>query len=746
MIDEKNENELENLESCYKESETCDKDVFAEMRSNVLIVSGQHYQRNVGSQLNRSLRDLDYKKSKRIRLTKNHTQKALNDVKDVVASMVPGVLPYPAVEGEIRHQKNAEINRQVWNFAREQNKWEDFRDHSIDNFFDLGEVCSKVYFNPQEGGLKGFQQKLDEDTGKPVFLDSQGKETLEPGYFEKRIEQVEFQGQILEQEVQGEFIKFKPAPDKTRAIWHGQVMNERFAAFDLMRDPASKDVKSSPYLIYRKMIHNEKLKGLIRSAKHLDDEQKDEILEKVSQGKGSTFRVFNSGSGTFEEKENHTLLKEKYYRQSPKYPKGYYIIWTEYGVLFEGEIPFGEYGDIAFPIKWEGLDRFESSARGFSPIKRVRPAQIEVNRCASKITEHQLTVGDDKVILTKGSKFERGVDFPGIRTFYTTGTPQYFQGKGGEQFVQYLEHNIAEIYRLLNVQENKNPTAQGFDPKAELFKMQRQKIKFSRPASKLERYFKEVVKTHLFLEQKYMTPEKFEIMCGSGESVNFDEYKQMSRNDYIVKLEEVSGDLETMMGKTMELETILQYSGKNLDEQTKISLMMQFPILNRENAFKHVTVQYKNIESDILQLERGEYVKPRRFDNHELTLKFLVNRMTQKDYGRLNPEIQQLFEQKYQEHEQILNQQMEEMREAQAGMIPTGGPLVRCDVYVNDDPNDPTKTSRMEMPQETLSWVKAMMEKQGLFQERLQEIGSMQAQVDISTPPEPQMNQPTIPM
>lgn len=706
------------LEKYYTEGESCDSDVFAEMRSNILIMSGQHYQKTVGRNLSRGLRDLGVERDKRIRLVKNHTQKAINDAKDVVMSQVPGVLPFPAVEGELKHQKAAEIARQVLNHGRECNNWDDFREKSIDHFFEMGEVCSKIYFNPLKGGLKAFKQRVDLVDGveTPVYRDSLGNLTYQKSVMGPM-------GEIIGEN--------EPEPDETKPEFYGQTVWEQFAPVDLLRPKGSKDIKTAPWLIYRKMIDNDILKGLINRSSILDEDQKKKAIEKISSNSGSTYRVFNVGMGGYEESENQSLLKEIYFRQSPKYPKGYFVIWTEYGKLFEGPIPFGEFGEIAYPIKWEGHDRFEGSARGFSPIKRVRPAQLEVNRCASKITEHQLTVGDDKVILNKGAKFERGADKPGIRVYYATGTAQVIAGRSGEQFVSYLEHNISEIYRLVNVDENKNPVAQAFDPKAELFKSQRQKIRFSKPCGKIERYFKSVAETYLFLEQKYMDEDRFKMAVGSSEAVNFEEFSSLDRLDYKVKIEEVSGDLETMMGKTMELETILQYAGKSLNEQTQLSLLMQFPILNRQNAFKHLTVQYKNIESDILQMERGKYVPARRFDDHKLVLQMLTQRMAQKDFMTLDPEVQEVFEAKYQEHEAVLKKQTDDLREANAGMIPTGGALVRCDVYENTDPMDPTKTSRMQFPDESLKWLKMQMDKQGLAQERLAEIADMQTQINI---------------
>ena len=721
------------LEKMYSEAESADRDVFAEMRSNILIMNGQHYRKTIGRGIERNLKDLNVKKSKRVRLVKNHTQKAINDAKDVVASMVPGVMPYPAVEGETRHQKAAELAHKVWKCGREKNQWDDFREESIDNFFEIGEVCSLIYFDPLKGGLRSFHQKVEEtaDGPKPVFYDPEGNKTFEIGRAIYETQQAEVNGQLVEQRVQAGFEDFEPCPDGARPEFYGQLVIERVPAFDVLRPKSARNMKEAPWLMVRKMIENDYLKGLITASGDLSEEEKEKQFDKIKEGGGSTFKIFNAGNGSFEETENQTLLKQIFYRQSPKYPKGYYQIWTEFGIIFEDSIPFGEFGEAAYPVKWEGFDRFETSARGFSPIKRVRPAQLEVNRCASKITEHQLTVGDDKVILAKGAKFDKGVDQPGIRVFTTTGQPTVVAGRSGEQFVGYLEHNISEIYRLLSVEENKNPSAQTFDMKAELFKMQRQKLRFSKPSGKLERYFKSICETYLFLEQKYMNEERFTRVVGSMDSVDFKFFNEIDRLDYEIKIEEVSGDLETQMGKTMELETIIQYAGIDLDEQTKVALLSQFPILNRQQAFKHLLIHHKNIESDILTLERGTPVPARKMDNHELVLQYLTNRMAQKDFYNLNPEIQKLFEQKYQEHEMILEKQVENLREANAGLIPTGGSLVRCDVYVNDDPANPQKTSRLELPMEALQWLEQKLSDQGLVQERLQQIGDMQTQINI---------------
>ena len=711
------------LNKLYSESDTCDNDVFAEMRSNLLLMSGKHYTK-IERGLTRNLTRAGAAKNKRLRLVKNHTAKGISDVKDILASMSPGVMPYPRQKHERTHQRSAELAKAVWEDGKEKNDWAEFKDKTVDNFVEIGECCSKIYFNPIKGGLKGFSQRVELVNGEPtpLFIDANGELTPSP---------VDMLGN-----------PHRMAQDKEKPIFRGQVVIERFAPFDLLRAKSAKSMKSSPYLIYRKMIEIGELKALVRSAK-MSDEEKEEKLRMVTESGETTYNVFNGNSGSFEEAEGQVMLREYFFRQCPEYPKGYFYITVEGGVLFSGEIPFGEFGEIAFPIKWAGHDQFETSARGFSPIKRIRPAQVEVNRCASSISETQISVGWDKIVTQGGGKLERGMDMPGIRHYRVNGgQPTIIPGRSGDQFTGYLEHNISEIYRLLKIPENENPLAQAFDPKAELFKKQSQKVRFTKPSGKIEQYYKEVCETYLFLTQKYLSEEDLANILGPKDSVDLREFKDISRLDYRVKLEEVSGDVETMLGKSIELETILQYAGKSLDPETLKALLQQFPVLNKSSAFEDFTLDRENLESDILALERGEYRPAEPDDNHEYYIGKLTNRIKAKDFMDLSPEIQQAFLQKREEHRKALSKQQEEILRAQKGFIPSDGPLVKVDYYVAPDPSKPDSTERAVVPSNAVEWLLSQLKQQGMAQQRMQEVMNMNMLAQTASqlvPPEQDM-------
>jgi hypothetical protein len=142
------------------------------------------------------------------------------------------------------------------------------------------------------------------------------------------------------------------------------------------------------------------------------------------------------------------------------------------------------------------------------------------------------------------------------------------------------------------------------------------------------------------------------------------------------------------------------------------------PYANGEQAFQDLTMDYDNSKNDILALDRGEPVQVNRYDNHEYMVKKLTNRMKMADFKFLAPEIQALYQQTIQQHEEVIAQIGIELKQAQSQFIPSGGYLVRCDFYVSDS-KDPNKTSRVSLPSESVAWLVDMLDKQGSSQEAL---------------------------
>lgn len=699
---------IEKLNRLYTDAESCDKDIFAEMRSNVLLESGLHYKK-VSRGLDRNLRSLNVDKTKRLRLIKNHTAKGISDIKDIFASCTPSFIPYPANENEASDTKIAELAKTVLEDIKKQNNFDDLIDQFRDSYIVLGEVCSKVFLDPNGGTFKGYQQAVNE-LGEPMYLDPNGEPTTEPGIID------EITGQVIQ--------PFELMPDKTRPIFNGKITIEKFEPYNLLRPKGAKNIKSAKYLIYRKMVEIEDAKAIIRNS-DMDDNEKEEKLKWIEEAGETTYKIFDSSNGTFKDSEDQVMFKEYYFRQSPEFPKGYFFITVDKGILFEGELPFGEYGEEAYPIKYESYDTYDGTVRGFSPIKKIRPNQLEINRCASSISETQLLHGRDKVIVNNAGKFSRGATHPGLDVYHVNGpgSVTVSQGKSGDQYLGYLEFNIAELYNLLKIPENNNATSQNFDPKAELFKNIKQKSRFTLPMSKFSRFLKSNINTALFLAQKYADQIEIESILGKTQGMDANEFKQLDSICKSVTLKEVVDDLDSAMAKTLELDTILQYAGKDLDEDTLGTILSQYPVLNKTQAFKHINLDLKNVQSDILALDRGEYRPANKYDRHEVYIKHLSSRMKEKSFMLLPQEIQGMYEQKIKEHEEFIAMIAQEQQRAQAGFIPSGGALVKTDYYINPDPSNPAKAMRAMYPTEALAWLDKKLKEQGTTQELMNSLG-----------------------
>ena len=67
--------DIGDLNEVYRKAESADREVFAEMRSNILLVSGDHYQKRADRYFSQIRDNRDISDYQKLRLTKNHTQK-----------------------------------------------------------------------------------------------------------------------------------------------------------------------------------------------------------------------------------------------------------------------------------------------------------------------------------------------------------------------------------------------------------------------------------------------------------------------------------------------------------------------------------------------------------------------------------------------------------------------------------------------------------------------------------------------
>lgn len=663
------------LNSRYKQAKDADQDVFAEQRSNLLLTAGEHFSKKNSAFWNRVREARDLSNEQKLRLTKNHIYRISKLRTGILLSHAPGVRIVPNNESELQDQKAAELNQAVWNYAKTQQKLKEKTGQFAFDFFNCGEVCAKVYWNPGAGKVVGYEQAVDEETGENL-VDENG------------------------------------APVSSgKAIFNGELLIERLHSFNLLRAPQAKTMDDSPYLIYEKVVSYSDLMEMVKG-----DEEKEKI---VAEGKDSTFVIFDSNKQGYAREKNVLTVVEHYYRPCREYPEGYFFICTDTGILWEGPLPFG-----IMPIVYKGHDEIPSTPRHRSPIKQLRPYQIEINRAASKVAEHQVSLSDDKVLVQMGTKIQAGSMLPGVRTLQYSGmAPTILPGRSGDQYFEYIDSQIQEMYQVAMLDAEVEEKQGGNDSWGQLYKSIRHKKKFAQDGEKFEQFLMEVCELYLTLAKHYLDESFLIPAIGRSEMINISEFKNTEKLCYQIKVEPASDDIETMYGKQLMLNHILQYSSAQLAKEDIGKIIRLMPFANNEKMFDDFTVSYDRGTNILLQLERGQQPTPSKYDDAPYLIKRLTNRQVQSDYEFLPDNIKQNYEMLIDAYETMEAEKQAQLQAAASGFIPSGGASIKVAWYV-PDPNNSSRSIQAVLPAESISWLVDRLNAQGSSQEALQGLGT----------------------
>lgn len=666
---------ISELEELYQEAHNADIQLRSEQRTNLQLVSGDHYSKTGSRSWNRLRDSKNLSAEIKVRLTENHIGKITRIYRNSILSQSPGVKIFPKNETELQDQKAAEMHDAVWKDIKARHGIENKTRLWAKDFVELGEVFCKVFWDPNSGMQIGWEPKVDEE-GKPVTDPITGS----------------FQ--------QGE-----------TPVMSGDLAYEVIHGFDVFRDSTAKSFEDARFIGFDKMVPvkdlKERYKGDAEKLKYIQESSKD------------TFRVMDTNSFTYSSTKGLCLTKEYYFRPCSDYVNGYYYITTEQGILEGGELPFGIY-----PILYETFDETTTAPRGFSVIRTLRPIQVEINRMVSKIAEHHMTVGDTKVFITSGAKPGSGVNKPGIRyeTVGPGGQPIVVPGAAGDQFLPHLDKKIATLYSLADLNMDDDVVPPQVEPYTLLFRSIKNKKKFSLYSDKFTGFLVRVCEVSLRLMKKYAPDNLVVQAIGRNERVNIPEFKNSDDLSWQIKVEESTDDLESVFGRQLSINTLIQYVGQKLPADQLGKFIRLSPYLNKEKMFEDTTMEYDNSVNDILALDRGEY--PPTFENcdHKYQLERITNRTKQGDFRFKDQNIRQMYAMKIHEHETFLAKQAQAVKDAEAGFIPSGGYSVATDFYVASDPGDPAKTKRLRVPSEALSWLVKMLDQQGSTTEAIKQM------------------------
>lgn len=630
---------------------------FAEIRTNIRLNAGFHY-KNQG-RFN-FIRGSKVSQDRKIRATKNHTQRIVKKIASSIMDASAGTGIYPKNQSEHADAKSAELNASVWDDIKSQNGYRSFVRQVIMDYVIAGEVFTFTGFNPSMGAILGFDYEKDEE-GNRV----------------------------------GEGIpRFK-----------GKVDLRRVPAYNVLTDPSAMTYPRTRWNIIRDVHDTEELK-----ARYANDEEK---LSYIDEAK-ATFQVFDGLSGNYSEMKDQTLIYEIYYRPCAKYPSGHFYFFTNAGILEEGELGISDETSLEYPIQFAGFDETYTSCRAYSVIKTIKPYQMEINRVASAAIMESITLGYTTILSQAGSKVATNSIGNGLRhATYTGSKPDIVDGRNGQQYIEYINQQIDEMYLIANVRDHEkevfNPSNSN-DAFAGLFRAIKDKKKFSYYSEKIEDLLIEINKAALGAARTYYNEEMIIPLIGKDEQINIDEFKNTSPLKHVIKIEPRSEDHESLMGKTLMINQLLQYAGRQLTQEQLGVLAKNLPFLNEDMILDDLTANHDVATNIILALDRNKLPAFSEHMDHAYILRKLTARMLKGDFQFLPDEVKEKYAFRKQQHQEILVKQQQDAQRASSGFIPSGGGLVGVDFYINQDG---AKQKRARIPFESVQWLVDKLKSQG---------------------------------
>lgn len=688
MTKRKKQHTYQELHKLFDEGHEQDRPIFSEHRTNSQLYNGNHYGSKV-NKFDRNVKDFYKDSSQGIRVTENHINKLVRSIANAIKSQVPDVTVKPRNMESMSDQKKAEMHRAVLEDWKDNACFKDQEQKFIKEWVIFGEMAVKLTFDPEKG------RRLPDVYVQEIELDVEDK---------KKGVEVEIDAKKL----------------KRITRFEGDVIAEMIAPYDLIRPACAESYKDAEWLAIKKLVKPEVLKEMVG-----DSEEKLSMIHDSATNHYKTFRV----NGEYTKTDNQVLVREFYFRPNYRYPNGHYFITVGGaggGILFEGDLPKG-----IFPIEVLGYDEISTSPRHSSIIRQLRPNQLQINLMKSKHMEHVLKMGDDVVFIQKGSKITNPTKRNGMVVSEYVGAQPIIQGgRVGGQYLEPITANVETMYIKAGLPELlEEKSAQNLDAHTALYRSAKQKVRFSEYVCKYETFLKRMFLKVLRLKKGYTNPDAIIEIIGKDEIVNIPEFKSSDDLGFEICLEGQTEDAESKLGRSLDLQKILQY-GANFDPSQLGLLIKQMPYLNNEAIYEEFTQDYQNLRNDICRLDRGDaaVLEVNPYENHDFVINGLINRIKKPDFEFLPDQIQALYQQKLQIHEQVKADQLAQARAIEADFIPTGGALIGVDMYENaglTTRGDP-KVRRVRLPQEAVEWLRQRLKQQGL---QLEILESQQAQV-----------------
>lgn len=674
-----------------------DEPHFSEQRINSQLVSGLHFTHQ-NMELPSHVYIDDASGGTEVEIAVNYLGKYSRIKQNKLVMHAPMVRVVSKSDDERVDRKASELAQRVWEDIVYRHEFRRLIKLWAYDYVVLGECIARISWDRDRGTLEGVVNKSKDSAGM--------------GYDEGfRLHGTD--GGV----VGGTYPSDMEPVSNVVGVFSGDLSIERVEPWNLIRPEECKDIKDAEWLCIDRYMHI----NTVRNWFNNDPDKRAKIFAGGDDAYNSHY-MYDLSNG-FHQVNRHVRVSELYYRPCSDFPRGYYVYFTNNCILFEGELPLGE-----FPIVYRGQLSSVGNCRHHSIIRDAKPVQAEINRCVGKAIQHSLTLGDDKIFMPQGSKISDKIQEPGSRVLLYASQlqqqPVVIEGRTG---IQHMDHAERFVSLLKDIFDERDPGDQsgggrglGQDPMAMLFASYQEQERNSFYGSEFEQFLVKTCEGILKFARSFYTDRQLLSALGDNEYAAVEDFRGHALRD-TVEVAPISDSANSVFGKQRAFELALQYASSQLPPKDIGLILQGMPLGNKDVAFQSLNLDHQIADGLLRNLDNGRDVP---IDPLGEDLQFMVKTLTTQiklpGFKQKSWEVRELYKKKLYEYQQIMAEQQSREMELNMKSIPTDGPLVKISGLHVENPAGGSKTTvPARLPLRSLYWLMDRLKQRGISQEQL---------------------------
>lgn len=445
----------------------------------------------------------------------------------------------------------------------------------------------------------------------------------------------------------------------------GDVVVENLRPDFIYIDPLAESVQEARHLFLCKI----RSKEYVQERYGVDVEEKDVTLPNPQQ---SIDNLLNTGV----ESTKGILVKEYWERKSSQYPNGRFIVMANDKIVKEGDNP---YSDIGCDIPFEQINYFAplNNLYSTSIVEQLIPLQKEYNRLRSDVVEHEKVMMRGKWLIPIGCNISKNslTSEPGEKVYYDPrgGTPMAVAGTPPPAqiwgHISHVKSEFNDIAGLHEVSRGKVPS--GVRSAAGIMFLQEQDdLQLSIVNSFLQEGFLGICKKIVKLARKYYKEDRLLKLTGRGSQIEIFQFKEgtLDKDDFDIFVEFGSKVPFSYVARQQFIMSL--WDRGIIRDGDKILKLLEFTVADEI---------YQSSENDELQarienhsMTQGQQVIAEDFEDHMVHIKIHNEFRKNPDFKQKPREMQELFREHVNYHQQFIAIQMAAMMEQQGGRPPAG--------------------------------------------------------------------------